>query len=308
MRRAIAAGFALTLLSVASQAATQAIVLSGLGGDPDYDHRFAEWNASATKALQQLAGEANVVSLSGSRATAEALQKAVQQLSQKQQREDTVVVLLIGHGTWFGDEYRFNLAGPDLTGAQLKALFDRLPAERQLVVNASSASGAVAEAWKRPGRIVVTATKTGGERNATRFPQHFVEALSSDKADRDKDQVVTAAEAFAYASGAVAEAFKADASMVTEHSRLEGGDAARLVVARFGNAARNADDPQLNALQTRQQAFEQELATLKSRKGSIPEDAYYTSLEPVLLNIARLGDEREAREKQLGLTPTGGTP
>jgi hypothetical protein len=120
--------------------------------------------------------------------------------------------------------------------------------------------------------------------------------------------VITAAEAFAHANAAVAEAFKADASMATEHARIEGGDPARLIVARFGGAAQHADDAQLQALQTRQTSLEQELATIKARKGSMPEDAYYTSIEPVLLNIARLGDEREARERQLGITPTGATP
>ncbi len=308
MARFVAAALLALLGSGTVSAATQALIVSGIGGDPDYDHRFAEWNGSATEALKRLAGEANVISLAGANATGEAMQKALQQLAQKQQRDDTVIVLLIGHGTWFGDEYRLNLAGPDPTGSQLKAWFDRLPAERQLIVNGTSASGAMADAWKKPGRVVVSATKTGGERNATRFPQYFIEALGSDKADRDKDQVITAAEAFAHANAAVAEAFKADASMATEHARIEGGEPARLVVARFGGAAQHADDAQLQALQARQSSLEQELATIKARKGSMPEDAYYTSLEPVLLNIARLGDEREAREQQLGITPTGATP
>jgi hypothetical protein len=301
----------LSLLLVAwpAGAATHALIVSGLGGDPDYEHRFAEWNAAATKAVRQLAGEEQrVVSLGGSQATAAAVEKAVQQLGQRLQREDTVIVILLGHGSFFGDEYRLNLSGPDLTGAQLKALFDRLPAQRQLLVNATSASGAVVEAWKRPGRVIIAATRSGGERNATRFARFFIDALSSDRADRDKDQVVSAAEAFAFASEGVADSFKADAAIATEHARLEGADAPRLVVARFGSAARFADDSQLMALAQQQSALEQELAAVKARKSAMPEDDYYAALEPVLLRIARLGGEREARELQLGMTPTGATP
>jgi hypothetical protein len=302
---------ALTGLLVASPvlAATHGLVVSGLGGDPDYEHRFAEWNTAATKAVRQLAGdEQRVISLAGSQATAAALEKAVQQLAQRVQRDDTVIVMLLGHGSFFADEYRYNLSGPDLTGAQLKALFDRLPAQRQLIVNTTSASGAVAEAWKRQGRVIITATRSGGERNATRFARHFIDALGSDRADRDKDQVVSAAEAFAFANDAVTDSFKSDAAIATEHARIEGADAPKLVVARYGSAARFSDDPRLMALQQQQTALEQELEAVKARKSALPEEAYYAALEPVLLRIARLGDEREAREQQLGMPPTGATP
>jgi hypothetical protein len=295
--------------SGAAVAAMQGLVISGLGGDPDYEHRFAEWNTALTKQLRQLAGgDERIASLAGAQATSANIEKAFAQLAQRTQREDSVIVVLIGHGSWLGEEYRYNIPGPDLTGGQIKALLDRLPGERQLVVNTTSASGGMADAWKRNGRVIITATRTGGERNATRFAQSFIDALSDDKADRDKDQVVTAAEAFAWASEAVANSFKSDAAIATEHARMEGADAARFVVARFGSAARHADDPQLQALQQRQQAMEQELATVKARKASMPVDAYYAELEPVLLRIARLGDEREAREKQLGMTPSGANP
>jgi hypothetical protein len=295
--------------SGAALAAVQGLVISGLGGDPDYEHRFAEWNTALTKQLRQLAGgDERVTSLAGAQATAANIEKAFAQLAQRTQREDSVIVVLVGHGTWLGEEYRYNIPGPDLTGAQFKSLLDKLPAERQLVVNTTSASGGTAEAWKRAGRIVITATRTGGERNATRFPQSFIEALSGDKADRDKDQIVSAAEAFAWTSEAVANSFKSDAAIATEHARMDGADPARFVVARLGRAAQHADDPQLQALQQRQDAMEQELAAVKARKASLPEDAYFEQLEPVLLRIARLGDEREARERQLGIVPSGATP
>lgn len=306
---AVAALLAATLPAAPAAAATWALIVSGLGGDADFEHRFAELNQRITAAARELTGDtARVTSLSGAEATTEALGKAVRQIAAQATPEDSVLVVLIGHGSHAGDEYRLNLPGPDPTGAQLKALLDRLPAQRQLVVNATSASGAVAESWKRPGRIVITATRSGGERNATRFAQHFAEAVATDRADRDKDQLVTAAEAFAYATQSVAEAFKADAAIVTEHARLEGAEPQRFIVARFGRAARHADDAQLLALQQRQAGLEGELGALKARRSAMTEDDYYAALEPVLLRFARLGEEIEARENQLGLPAARETP
>lgn len=310
MRRAWPLVMALLLLAPGggAAAAVQGLVVSGLGGDADYERRFAEWNAALTRQLRQLAGsDERVTSLAGAQATAEHIEQAFAQLAQRTQRADSVIVVLLGHGSWLGEEYRYNIPGPDLTGARLKALLDRLPAERQLVVNTTSASGGVAAAWRRAGRIVITATRTGGERNATRFAQSFIDALSGGQADRDKDQTVSAAEAFAWASEAVADSFKSEAAIATEHARMEGAEPARFVVARLGSAAQHADDPQLQALQQRQQAMEGELAAVKARKSTMPEDAYYAELEPVLLRIARLGDEREARERQLGMAATATT-
>lgn len=310
MSRALAGLAWLAVLAAAApaHAATWALIVSGLGGDADFEHRFAEQNTKLTEAAKSLTGDAaRVVSLAGGEATAAAIEKSVQKLAGELKRDDTLLVVLIGHGSHAGDEYRFNLPGPDLTGAQLGALLDRLPAGRQLVVNTTSASGAVAEAWQKPGRVVITATRSGGERNATRFAQYFIEALSGDKADRDKDQVVTAAEAFAWANQAVADSFKSDAAMATEHARLEGADPQRFVVARFGRASKFADDPQLLALQQRQSALELELNAVKARRPQLSEDDYYAALEPVLVRMARLGAEMEARETQLGLAPAGGT-
>ena len=62
-------------------------------------------------------------------------------------------------------------------------MFDRLAAKKQLIVNATSSSGATIELWQRPERVVITATKSGGERTATRFAQYWLQAISTDAAD-----------------------------------------------------------------------------------------------------------------------------
>ena len=58
-------------------------------------------------------------------------------------------MMLIGHGTFDGTEYKLNLPGPDITGGELAAMLERVPAGRQLVVNMTSASGGSLKALQR---------------------------------------------------------------------------------------------------------------------------------------------------------------
>jgi hypothetical protein len=240
--------------------------------------------------------------LSGADARKNAVDGALRTLAERVRRDDQVAVIFIGHGSYDGEEYRFNLPGPDLTGRELGTLLDRLPAGQQLIVNATSASGAIAESWKRPNRIVVTATRSGTERNATRFAEFWTQALSSSEADRDKNEIVTAAEAFDFASRKVADMFKADTALATEHARLEGQAAARFTVARLGNAELAPDDPVLASLLTQQTDIEQRLEDLKARKQTLDAEQYYNELESVLVAIATLDRNIDRRRAALNGT------
>ena len=55
--------------------------------------------------------------------------------------EDDFVLILIGHGTYDGVQYKFNLVGPDISAEDLAALCDHIPSKRQLIVNTTSSSG-----------------------------------------------------------------------------------------------------------------------------------------------------------------------
>src|SRR5207247_1730312 len=75
--------------------------------------------------------------------------------------DDDFVLTLIGHGSYDGVEYKLNLVGPDMPAADLAALCNRIPARRQLVVNATSSSARSPYAFQRAGRAGVTVTKLG---------------------------------------------------------------------------------------------------------------------------------------------------
>jgi len=64
-----------------------------------------------------------------------------------------------------------------MTVADWASLLKRLSAQKVAFINTTSSSGAFLPAVAAPGRTVVTATKTGGERNEAMFGEFFVEAF-----------------------------------------------------------------------------------------------------------------------------------
>lgn len=288
--------------------AVRVLVIGGLGGEASYEQKFqTQAKAVASAASRSGAALKDIVVITGEQARRTALDPALKKFAATVKSEDQVVVVLIGHGSYDGEEYRFNLPGPDITGREILAFLDSMPASQMLVVNATSASGSLIEQWRKPNRVVITATKSGGERNATRFAEYWVQALSSPEADRDKNEIVTAAEAYDYASRKVADTFKSDAALATEHSRLDGKNADRIVVARLGSSALLPSDDVLDGLMKEQGALETQLDAVKAQKGSVAPDQYYNDLEKVLLDVARLDKRIDARKAEL-LGPTAGAP
>jgi len=286
----------LLVLPTLAGAASFTFVVAGLGGEPEYEQRFREQAVAIADAAKKAAGEqGHVVVLTGEQARRDSLKREFQDFAGKVKAADSVTVVLIGHGTYDGEEYRFNVPGADITGAELEQLFDRLPAKKQLIVNATSSSGATIELWQRPERIVITATKSGGERTATRFAQYWLQAVSGDAADLNKDEVVTAAEAFDYANRQVAASYKSDVSLATEHARIAGEESAAFTVARIGSSAGSSADPEVTALLAQRGQIEQDLDGVQGRKASLSEDQYYDELEGVLVRLALLQKQIDSK-------------
>ena len=149
--------------------------------------------------------------------------------------EDDFVLMLIGHGSFDGADYKFNLVGPDVTAAELAEMCDQIPAKRQLIVNTTSASGGSVAALERPGRGVIAATKSGTEKNATVFARYWVEALQDPTADMDKSESISAMEAFEYADRKTAAFYESQKRLATEHPVFRGYGKGR---SRAGGAAR----------------------------------------------------------------------
>ena len=274
---------------------TRMLVVTGLGGDDDYARAFAEQgNASARHA--ETAG-AKVTLLTAQAATGAAIRDAIAAIASTSARTDAVVVQLMGHGTFDGEHYRFNVPGPDPTAADLAAWLKGVPAKRQLAVIATSASGAARDALSVDGRAVITATRHGRERNASRFGGFWIEALNAPAADLDKDERISAAEAFQFAERAVASYYEDRQRIATEHPRLE-GDAGTFILAR--RAPEVSVDPAAAHLVDRVEELTAAIEALRTERRVLTDDDYFGKLQELLLELAKVDRELKARQDASG--------
>ena len=296
---------ALLACALSLPAATYYVTVSGLGGEPDYEQRFGMWARDIDKALKA-APDAKVETLVDG--TRDQVRAALERIAKEAQPQDALVVMLIGHGSYDGYDYKINLPGPDLSAAELATLLNRIPASRQLVVNMTSASGGSIESLRKAGRVMISATKTGTEKNATVFARYWAEALHDPAADSDKNEVISALEAFRYAEKKTASFYEQQNRLATEHAVLEdtgkgepvhapspengeGMLAAAFPLLRIGATAAAAKDPAKLKLLAKKEELEQRIDKLKYEKAALPPDEYKQQLAALLLELARTQEE-----------------
>jgi hypothetical protein len=280
--------------------------VAGLGGEPDYEQRFAALAVDLDRITRAAGATSHVVTLSGPPATREHLQQALMDIAGTAQADDVLVITLIGHGSFDGTQYKFNLPGPDVSAEQLAAWCDKIAATRQLIVNTSSASGGSVKALQRHDRVVIAATKTGTEKNATVFARYWVEALQDPGADTDKNQIITALEAFQYAIHKTAAFYETEKRLATEHAVFEeggksapvrdasadsGGMLASFALVRLGGDAKVATDPAKLALLKQKEQLEQKIDLLKYQRAAMSADDYRAQLSQTLVALAKVQQE-----------------
>jgi hypothetical protein len=296
----------LCALVAPARAAIYYVVVAGLGGEPDYEQRFTAAARDLDKAFKANTDPAHVLTLTGAQSSAAHLRQTLAAVADQSKADDEFLLVLIGHGSFDGAEYKFALVGPDITAAELASLCDKIPARRQLIVNTTSASGGSIAALERPGRAVIAATKSGTEKNATVFARYWVEALQDQAADTDKSESISALEAFTYAAKKTAAFYDSEKRLATEHAvfndigrgepvRAAGDGQGQLLssitVLRLGNSALAANDPAKGALVRRKEELEQEIDGLKYRKAAMDPGDYKMQLTAALLELAKVQEE-----------------
>lgn len=305
------------------------VIVSGIGGQPAYSEAFYRWGSAMVDAAKDRLGlpDANVTYLSerpeqdptriAARSTKENVERVLAELADRAGPGDRILILLIGHGSGTGEESRFNLPGPDLSATELAAQLERFATQTVVLVNSASASGDFVPPLSGPNRVVVTATKTGFERNETVFGEFFVEAFASDGADTDKDERVSILEAFTYARREVERSYEDDNRLLTEHAMLDdNGDGAgsadpeatdsdgalarRTFFDRIGvvAAGSGSGDSVLVALYQEKQVLETRIAELRNLKDQMEQEVYEAELESLLVELATKNREIRAREER----------
>ena len=331
MRRRVlglAVAAALAAISGArASAQTQVLIVSGLGGAPQYTKEFGELSERLSDALRSRYGvaDSNATWLGekadaklhhyAGESTRENIAAALHRMAARARPGDEVVLVLIGHGSGSEADTKISLPGPDLTAADFESLLAPFARERLAVLDLTSASGDALAVFSAPNRVVITATKSAYERNESHFAGYFVDALTKDGADADKDGRVSMLEAFQYATRETERLYADDSRMQTEHAQLDddgdkqgtgaptGRSGDGLLARRFfldagTSAAVAGNDPRLAALYAQRFALTDSVEALKLQKPKLAASAYETELERLLIALARKAHEIRGIEGQ----------
>ena len=99
-------------------AATHYITIAGLGGETDYEQRFAGWAQTIESVLRGSRTDAKIETLAGPNADRAHVREVLERAARDCGPEDAFALMLIGHGTYDGSDYKFNLPGPDITASE----------------------------------------------------------------------------------------------------------------------------------------------------------------------------------------------
>jgi hypothetical protein len=312
-----------------------ALIVTGAAGGTEYAQQYDEWRTTfaailrarfgypddhvivlADPGLRQGFGAASVDESGVRKATREAVRAALGEISRRATKDDTVLVLLIGHGTAdedAGDNAKFNLVGPDLTAVEWADLVKPI-AGRLIFVNTASGSAPFMQKLASRGRVIVTAADSTAQQYETVFPEFFIQAFTTESADTNKDGRTSIWEAFTYASAAVRQWYQERGRLQTERPMLDdngdgvgreaqspGPDGAIAQVTyldadRPAVAPGNSADSELTALLARRAAVQSQIDQLKTRKSDMTPAQYDSEMEALLLELARLDRDIRARQ------------
>ena len=298
----------LFFLAAAADAASRVLIVTGAPGEEQYATAFSKWSAHWQKACAAAGAKTTVIESTDKEALAH-LHQTLE--AEPTTTTDELWLVLLGHGSFDGKDGKFNLPGDDLSASELAAWLK--PFQRPVIVVCGfSASGAFLKPLSGPERVIITATKSGGESNYARFGGYFSEAIADPAADLDKDGQTSVLEAWLAAAQRVADFYKDDDRLATEHSLLDdNGDGLGtppdwfqgIRVVKKSKENREPDGLRAHqihlvrseaeqalppAVRTERNALERELAHLRDAKATLPEDDYFAKLEALLIQLARL--------------------
>jgi len=289
-----------------------ALIISGASGGDKYAEQMAGWRNELRASLisryqfkpefvKVLVDEA---AASGEKGNAENVRKLFAEVKKNATKDDFILIVLLGHGTFDGDVAKFNLVGPDLTAKDWSDLLAGVQG-RIALVNTTEASFPFLESLTAKGRVVITATDSAAQKYATVFPEYFVKAMTDASSDLDKNGRTSIYEVFAAASAAVKQHYEQRGQLTTERALIDDngdgkgreasaegpdGGIARLdyldneVAAATGN-------PELAALIKRRQELEQKIEEHKQLKGVMPDGEWQTQFEKMVLELAQVSAE-----------------
>ena len=293
------------------------LVIAGIGGEKKYVDRNLDWARSFYEVLRSDYGFSEdrlsllvedptaVGGFPAVKSTLAEIQRALAALADIVRPGDDLFILLIGHGSATDAGARLNIPGPDLRADMLRDALEEIGTRYTVVVNGASSSAPFIAALSGPGRVIVTATKSGAERLSTVFPEHLLAALKAKAGDLDKDEEVSVLESFVYARNKTAEWYAGQGLLATEHPLLDdNGDgrgtrepgpggtdgllAGRVYFGRRSTAAVKSGSPEERSLQAGMEALRRQIDELKARTDQVDPGEYTARMEALLIELARV--------------------
>src|SRR2546423_1632058 len=198
---------------------TTIILVVGAPGEEEFGNSFSQWVDTWDKAAGKADAKLIKIGLSPIEVTTDR-DRLQQALTTETNQTGELWLVLIGHGTFDGKEAKFNLRGPDFSATELAEWLK--PIRRPLVIiDSASSSGPFINKVSAPGRVVITATRSGYEQNYARFGQFMSEAITDPQADLDKDGQTSLLEAFLMASRRVSQFYQIEGRLASEHALID---------------------------------------------------------------------------------------
>jgi hypothetical protein len=303
------------LLCVASEARAEerwAVVLSGASGGAKYAEQMREWRTTLSAALVERYGFApdkvrmfvDETIKTGEQGTAENVRKTLAEVRKQITREDLLLIVLLGHGSYDGDAAKFNLVGPDLTATDWSGLLNGIQG-KLVVINTTAASFPFLEKLSGQNRVVITATDSAAQKYATVFPEYFAKAMREASSDLDKNGRTSIFEVFAATSAAVKQHYEQRGQLTTERAIFDDngdgigrepeapgpdGAVARLLYLDAESPAA-ANNPELASLLRRRRELEAEAEALKLKKAVMPGPAWEAEFEKLMIELAKISQQ-----------------
>ena len=311
------------------EADSHLLVVAGVGGEQRYTERFHAWSTRVVDAAVAAGmSEENVVYLGErpdvdpkrirARSTGENLLAEIEALAARSSSGDDVWIVLFGHGSGSSGPPRFNLPGRDLVADEYAAALEQLVDRRVVFINASSASGGFIAPLSKDGRVVITATRSGGQGNEALFGGYFAEAFDGAAGDRNKDGRTSALEAFEFAQREVERYYRQAGQLRTENALLDDDGDGMGSLAPAGVEVAEATDGRLASLvylgreapvavqtaQSRELAKRREeirrrIDGLRLQRETLDEEIYLSELQDLMVELALV-------DRELEKAPAGG--
>ena len=300
-----------------------AVILAGAAVEEQYRRQINHWALLLHDVLtQDYRYEADQIVLlmdqadqqdariSGS-SRGENIKDKVRELKEVLNPGDQVFIFLLGHGTSNEQIAKFVITGPDISAQDVAAMFEMLSEQDIVLVNTTSSSYPFCRLLSGPGRVIVSATRSGAEKFNTIFAEYFIAALDDHAGDRDKNRRVSIWEAFMFASKKVEKWYADQSRIPTEHAVLDdNGDGIfsddpnppdndgmlaqiaylDLIPARLTDDEKStaANSAIIRNLTAHMREMERSVFLLRNRKAEMPTELYEKEMEVLLIDLARI--------------------